>query len=217
MSKKVIPHLISIAIAYFTPVVSAQTTIGEASGESVVAISPKKAVPEVKTAKIDSERFELGAYLGMLSIEDFDTVSVYGISLNYHINSRFLLAFNYGQSDEAESSFEEVLDADFLANREDGFQYTSISGGYKLFDGRSYLSKRRKYNSHIYVLTGVENVEFGGESNMGLVLGANYKVVFTDWLTADLAFKNHIVQREFLDEDKTTQNLEWVIGVNALF
>ena len=198
-------------------VAQAQTTIGEASGESVVAISPKKAVPEVKTAKIDSESFELGAYLGFLSIEDFDTVSLYGLAFNYHINSDFILAINLGQSEAAESSFEELLDSEFLPNRDDGFQYTSVAIGYKLFHGRSYLSKKLKFNSRLYVSGGLENVDFGGETNLGLVLGLTYKVVITDWLTGDLNFKDHIVQREFLDQDKTTQNIEFALGFNALF
>ncbi|MCW9016190.1 MAG: outer membrane beta-barrel domain-containing protein, partial [Kangiellaceae bacterium] len=74
-----------------------------------------------------------------------------------------------------------------------------------------------KFNSHIYLTGGLENVEFAGESNIGLVVGTTYKVVSTDWLTWNFELKNHIFERDFLADKKMTNNIEFSVGFNVLF
>ena len=210
--------IIASSLSVAAPVYS-QTTIGEASekDKQVTVITPKKQVPDIKTAQIDDEKFEFGVFIGLLSIEDFDTNTVNGFSVNYHINPRWLANFSYGQSGEANATFEEVLNENFVRDREDGFQFTSISAGYRLFSGRSYLNKNLKFNSHVYLGAGVESIDFAGESDIGAAFSMTYKVVLSDWLTSDLIFRDHIYQRDFLGDSKTTQNLELSWGLNVLF
>lgn len=49
-------------------------------------IQPQITRREIKEAAIDTENFELGVFMGLLSIEDFGTNPVYGIRLDYHEN-----------------------------------------------------------------------------------------------------------------------------------
>ena len=209
-------HTAVAALLSISLPVTAQT-IGEVGEDSVTVISPKKKVAEVKTAQIDDERFEVGIFTGMMSIEDFDTNVVNGFTVNYHINSRFMASFIYGKTGEANATFEENEGASFVADREQGLQFTGVTGSYKLFQGRSYLSKKLKFNSHIHFGLGVENVKFAGESYFGMAMGLNYKTVLTDWLTADVNFRDHIFNRDWLEESKTTHNLEYSLGLNILF
>ena len=186
-------------------------------GSSITIIEPDKKVKKAQFAAIDTERFELGVYTGTLSVEDFGNSQVTGFSFNYHINSRFLAQIGYGQSDVGRAAFEDALGRDFLSESDKEFNYTSASVGYQLFYGRSFFGARNKFNSHIYITAGVENVEFAGDTNTGIVLGTTYKVVATDWLTWNIDLRNHIFDREFLAEKKTTQNIELAIGLNFLF
>lgn len=194
-------------------------TIGEAGQEpkEVTIIEPVKKTQEIKSAAIDDEHFELGGYAGFISLEDFNTVTLLGLSASYHINDKWRINVEYGQSAAAEASFEEVIGGDFVEDRDSGFQYLSLLGSYEFLQGRSFLGRSHKFNTHLYADFGVESSSFAGETNTGAVIGATYKLVLTDWLSADLRMRDHIVTRDFLGESKLTQNIEASFGLNALF
>lgn len=197
----------------------ATLTAAPASSEEdrVEVIKPDEQTGRASRATIDDERFEVGAYAGFLSVEDFDTQWVGGFSANYHLNHRFLVQINYGQSDVERATFEEVSGGDFLAEADRTFEYQSLLAGYRLMQGRSFLGARRKFNSYLYLLAGPNQVSFAGEDNTGATLGLNYKTVITDWATVNLDFRDIIVEREFLDDSKTTHNIEISLGLSLLF
>ena len=49
-------------------------------------ISPDLKRRKIKEDKIDSEDFEIGAYAGLMNIEDFGSNDVYGARFSFHIN-----------------------------------------------------------------------------------------------------------------------------------
>ncbi len=51
---------------------------------------------EIKPAKIDTENWEAGAYVGSLSVEDFEVNLVYGARIAYHLNEDFFAEANSG-------------------------------------------------------------------------------------------------------------------------
>ncbi|MGM8227153.1 outer membrane beta-barrel domain-containing protein [Cellvibrio sp. ARAG 10.3] len=183
----------------------------------VTVIEPDKSMPTIQVAAIDTEKFELGAYVGLLSVEDFNTNPVTGVSFTYHINRKFIAQANYGISTVGKAAFEEVAGGNFLADDEYDFEYINLLAGYNLLDGRSFLGKRHKFNSAIYLLAGVADVSFAGNDKTGMVIGASYRAVVTDWMTINLDLRDTIVDREFLGDSKKTNNTEMLIGVNALF
>jgi outer membrane beta-barrel protein len=184
---------------------------------SVKVIEPNKPVTTIQAAAIDTEKFELGAYVGMLSVEDFNTNPVTGFSLTYHINSTFIAQANYGLSTVEKAAFEEVAGGNFLADDDYDFEYVNLLAGYKLLDGRSFLGKRHKFNSAIYLMAGVADVSFAANDKTGMVIGASYRAVITDWMTINMDVRDTIVDREFIGDTKKTNNTELAIGVNALF
>jgi hypothetical protein len=46
---------------------------------------------EIKEPEIDSEDFEIGAFAGVMSIEDFGSGAVYGVRLAYHVTAGFFV------------------------------------------------------------------------------------------------------------------------------
>lgn len=192
-------------------------TIGEAGKEPVTVIKPKKEVEDIHIAAIDTERFEVGAYVGLMSIADFNTVSVSGISASYHIHSKWAIVGLYGRSGDARASFEGEVGGSFVPKDERSFRYIALLGAYEFNRGRSFIGRKFKMNTHLYADFGLEKVSFATESPTGIVFGARYKLVITDWLTADLGMHDHFVKREFLGESKNTHNLELTLGVQGLF
>lgn len=184
-------------------------------------VEPNKKVTPVKAAQIDTEKFQVGAYFGLLSVEDFNSNFVSGISVSYQLTPDWLVMANYGQTEVKQSSFERrsSFEEGLLFDRD--WSYINLLGGYKLFTSRSFLGKSRKYDSDIYLFAGLNQVDFNEESDAGITLGASYRVVFTDWLVFNFDFRDHLVNRQnpYIDtkDEKLTQNLELTFGVHALF
>ena len=191
-------------------------SFAENDKKHVKIIEPTKPVTNVQAAAIDTEHFELGAYVGLLSVEDFNSNLVTGISFTYHINKKFITQINYGLSTTESAAFEETAAGPFLNNKDRDFEYVNILGGYNLLNGRSFLGKNHKFNSAIYLLAGAAKVNFAREKNTGLVLGVSYRAVITDWLTLNLDLRDTRITRKFLTE-KTTDNTEMLVGINMLF
>ena len=176
-------------------------------------VDPHKKVKSASAVDIDDEKFEAKIFTGALSVEDFNTNVLMGVGFTYFAMDRVYADFNYASSDTQRGNNEG--NSDFNPDRT--FSYASISGGYKLFDGRSFLGKVRKYNSDVNVFGGLESVSFAGNTDIGLVIGVNHKTVLTDYLTLNIDFKNHFVNRDFLDEEKLTSNTEFSIGLGTIF
>jgi hypothetical protein len=69
-------------------------------------IDPEVERREVKEPAIDREDFEIGGYVGIMSIEDFGSNVSYGLRLAYHITEGFFVEGTVGQSDGGLTSFE---------------------------------------------------------------------------------------------------------------
>ncbi|WP_144392694.1 outer membrane beta-barrel domain-containing protein [Pleionea sediminis] len=193
------------------------SAFAQESSKSVKIIEPNNSITKAESAAIDSENFEAGIYGGFLSVEDFNTNPIFGLDFTYHINNDFKVSFQTATSEVGRATFEDVLGGSFLSDADRKFEYTGLIGGYRLFHGRSYSNEKSKYNSNIYLLFGASSIDFAGNSETGLVIGSSYKTVITDWLTWDLTIKDHIVDRTFLDSSKKTHNIEFSLGLNALF
>ena len=209
----------STLLILLTALVSASPLFAADSenSKSVTIIKPQKKVPLVDAAAIDTEKFELGFSFGSLSVEDFGTNNLTGASFAYHVSEDFFMQASFASADVDKATFEEVVDQDFLSNADREFSYTQLLAGYQVFYGRSFLGKKQKFNSHLYLTVGLENVEFAGEKELGYVIGTTYKVVVTDWLTWNFNLNNHMFERSFLADKKLTNNIELSIGLSALF
>lgn len=210
--------MISIrSLLLITGICCSLNAFSQNSKDSVVIIEPEKTVTNVQAAAIDTEHFELGFYLGSVSVEEFNTNLLTGVSLTYHINSTWLTQAQYGISKVQRAAFEDNSGFIFLSDDDLNYEYLRVMGGYKIIDGRSFLGKRHKFNSAIYFLAGVSDVEFAGSRNQGLALGLSYRTVITDWLTMNFDINNTTVNLKLFNDQTKSNNTEMAIGVNALF
>lgn len=209
---RIVSTLLSCALLTLTATALAQ---GDDTKKTVKIIEPNKPAPQLDAAAIDTEKFELGAYTGLLSIEDFNTNPVTGIALSYHLNSRLLMQASYGKTEVEQAAFEKVANGRFLSDYD--FTYVDLVLGYKLLDGRSFMGKRHKYNSALYLLGGAADVSFADNSETGLVLGTSYRTVITDWMTFNVDIRNTTVDMELNGVSRKTNNTELNVGLNALF
>jgi outer membrane beta-barrel protein len=172
----------------------------------------------VKEDDLDSENFELGAFFGMLSIEDFGTNTVQGFTFGYHITEDFFLEAAYGTSKTEKTSYELLSGGvELLTEDERDLTYYNLSIGYNFLHGQVYISDKWTFNNHFYILAGAGNTEFADNEYFTTNLGAGLRFYATDWVALDISMRGHSFKHELFGESKTIVNLESRLGLSVFF
>jgi len=188
------------------------------AGTREPVIEPEVARREVAPPKIDTENFEVGAFIGFMSVEDFETNAVYGVRGAYHITEGLFVEATYGQSDAGTTSFERLSGgAPLLTDDDRTFKYYALSLGYNLLPGEVFIGRNRAFNSALYVLLGAGNTTFGGEDLFTWSLGAGYRMLLTDAIALHVDVKDHVFDTDLLGDDKTAHNIEFHLGATWFF
>lgn len=202
-----------------------QTASAEDESDGTIQINPIKVVePDVQQRKvyeagIDSEFFEVGAFSGLMSVEDFGSTSVSGFKASFHATEDFFLQANYGTATVGKTSYERLSgdDVSILSDDERELNYYDLLVGYNIFPGESFITQNLTFNSAFYLVGGAGNTEFAGDNNFTLVLGTGYRVILNDWITWNLDYRDHIFETELLGEKKQTHNIEFSSSVTFFF
>lgn len=181
-------------------------------------IDPEVERREVKVAKIDAENIEVGAFYGALSIEDFGTNPVSGLTATFHVTEDIFFQGAFGRSRAGRTSYEDLGgNVQLLTPSERRFTYYSLSLGYNLFPGEVYIGRSLAMNSSLYVLGGVGSTKFAGDQRFSVNFGAGYRILPTDWLAVHIDVQDRIFQSDLLGRDKLTNNLGAHLGLTVFF
>jgi outer membrane beta-barrel protein len=172
----------------------------------------------ITEADIDSEDFEAGIFVGVMSVEDFGSNVVYGARAAYHITEDFFTEAAIGRTDTDETSYETLSGgAQILSGSERELTYYNISLGYNLLPGEAFIGSGHAFNSALYVIAGIGNTEFANDSHFTINVGAGYRFLLNDWIALHVDFRDHIFDSDLLGNNKTTHNLEGTGGVTLFF
>jgi hypothetical protein len=97
----------------------------------------------ITTPKIDTEDFEITAYLGQISVEDFGSNFIYGARVGYHVSEGLFLEGTYAMSGDVDRSSVEVLDNIDLLGDDRDFSYYDLAVGWNLLPGEVFLGRNR--------------------------------------------------------------------------
>ncbi|MDX1693302.1 MAG: outer membrane beta-barrel domain-containing protein [Ketobacteraceae bacterium] len=182
-------------------------------------IEPEVEPRKVSESDIDTEFFEVGAFAGLLSIDNFSTEPVVGLSASFHATEDFFVQFNYGFASAGLTSFEELSGQEvrLLTDDERDYQFYDLLVGYNVFPGEVFMTRNLTFNSAIYIEAGVGNTNFAGEDNFTLVWGTGYRIILQDWLTCNINFRDHMFRSDVIRENQMTHNIEMSLGVSVFF
>ena len=187
----------------------------EATGQ---VIEPEVERREVKEPEIDREDFEVGAFVGVMSIEDFGSDVVYGARLAYHVTEGFFIEGTVGQSEAGLTSFEALSGgARIIDDDERTFTYYNLNLGYNLLPGEGFIGEGRAYNTSFYLVAGLGSTTFAGDDRFTVNFGAGYRLLLTDSVALHIDFRDHLFDIDLLGEEKTVHNLEGHLGVTVFF
>ncbi len=181
-------------------------------------IAPDLERREIKEARVDTENWEVGAFVGVMAIEDFGTGAVYGARVDYHITENLFAEFSVGQTEADETSFEVLSGGtQILTSDERDLTYFNVSVGYNLFQGELFLGENRAYNANLYILAGVGNTDFAGDDFFTLSGGVGTRLFFTDWLSLNADLRAYSFEHEILGPNQRILNWEPSVGVTIFF
>jgi outer membrane beta-barrel protein len=181
-------------------------------------IEPEVARREIAEPKIDTEDFELGGYMGYMSVEDFGSNPIYGVRLAYHITEGLFAEATYGVTDADKTSYEQLSGgAPLLTESERQYEYYAVSVGYNVLPGEVFIGRRRAFNSALYVVLGAGNTSFAGDDFFTLSYGAGYRILATDSAAVHFDVRDFMFDSDLLGEDKTTHNIEFNLGATWFF
>jgi outer membrane beta-barrel protein len=216
-------------------IISLISLSGCAATKNLFGIGPKEAPPssseppgqvidpqverrEIKEPAIDREDFEVGAFVGIMSIEDFGSDVVYGARLAYHVTEGFFVEATVGQTEAGLTSFEILSGgAPIIADDERTYTYYNLNVGYNLLPGEGFVGEGRAYNTNFYLIAGLGSTTFAGDDRFTVNFGAGYRFLLTDSIALHVDFRDHLFDIDILGEEKTTHNLEGHLGVTVFF
>ena len=172
----------------------------------------------IKTPKIKAKDFELGAYYGALSIEDFGTNPMYGATGTYHVTEDIFLEGAVARSKAGTSSLEEVFpQITVLGQSGRQFTYYDLDVGYNILPGEVYLGKGRAFNTALYAVVGMGGVKFAETNHFALNFGVGERVLITHWLALHLDVRDHIYESLLFGTQKNTHNVEATLGLTVFY
>src|SRR5882757_8309214 len=178
-------------------------------------IDPNIERRKVKVPKIKSSNFELGAYGGILSIEDFGSNSVYGARLAYHVTESFFLEGSYGRSRGGKTSAETLGgNLKLISDAAREYQYYALSAGWDALPGEVFIGENRAYNSALYLIVGAGDTKFAGDNRFTVNGGFGYRVLLNNWLSTHLDVRDYLFDSDLTGPKKVTNNLEATLGLS---
>lgn len=219
MESRLLSVLLSTALALSVaaPVWAADSTPASTEPQDQV-IQPELERRVYTEADIDTEDFEIGAFAGVMSVEDFGSNPVYGARAAYHITEDFFLEGAYGRTKTGKTSFETLSGAaQLLTDDQRNLSYYNLSIGYNLLPGEAFIGRNHAFNTALYLIGGVGSTDFAGDSHFTINFGAGYRFLVTDFLALHIDARDHVFDSDLLGENKTTHNLEAHAGVTVFF
>ena len=184
--------------------------------EPLVVREPERR--EVKVDDIDSENFEIGAYGGVLDVQDFGSNPVYGVRAAYHVTEDFFLEGLYGRSELGKTSFEKLSgNVQLLTDDDRQFSYYNLSVGYNILPGEAFVGRKYAFRGGLYLIAGAGSSDFAGDQRFTISGGFGYRMAATDWLSLRIDVRDYVFESDLLGSNETLNNLEFTGGLTVFF
>lgn len=194
----------------------AQNSVEPTRSDQVIEPDLKRR--EIKAPKIDSQDFEIGAYAGLLGIQDFGSNPVVGAMLAYHVTEDIFLEGTYGMSEGDETSFEKLSGgAQLLSDDDREYRYYALSVGWNVLPGEVFVGSRYAFNSALYLIGGIGGTSFAGNDEFTVNFGIGFRMLFNDWLAWHVDARDYLFDRSVFGESESTHNLELRTGFSVFF
>ena len=189
-----------------------------AADQNAPLIEPDVKPVPVDEALIDNENIEIGAFAGVLTIEDFGASFLWGGRLTYHLSESLFAEANIGFARGGQTSFEKLAgDVQLIPDSDRDYTFYNVNLGYTLLPGEAFVGSDYAFNTNFYLIAGAGATDFAGDNRFTVNVGAGYQVLLTDSLALNLGVREHFFNIDVLGEQKTAVNTEVSGGLSVFF
>ncbi len=195
----------------------AQDAVG-AADDTPQVVEPKVARRDVKVPAIDTENFEAGLFIGVVSIEDFGSSFLYGGRFAYHFTEDIFAEASIGSAKAGKTSYEDLSgSAELLTDSQRQYTYYDVALGWNALPGDVYFGGKHAMPSAVYLTLGAGSTRFGGDNHFTVTPGVGFRLLMTDWLAAHVDARDQMFNSDLLGKDKLTHNLQFSFSLTAFF
>jgi outer membrane beta-barrel protein len=207
--------LFAATIALVTPLVLAQQPAPPAASEQVIV--PEVARREVKLPRFPSKDFEVGAFLGTYSAQNFGTSFVYGARLGYHLTEDFFAEAALASTEVSDADFRQILPGGIFPQQDQTLTYYNLSVGYNVLPGEVFFGSSVAKASSLYLIAGIGSTRFVEQRQQTLNFGFGMRLLLSDRFAVRVDVRDHLFSLDLLGRRESTQNLELTAGLSLYF
>ena len=200
-----------LMLTLFSALVSAQ----DSADQPPQVIEPDVERRDLDVGEIDTENFELTGFVGLMSVEDFETNAVYGGRLAYHMSENLFAEATYGATEVGQTSAERVLGFTFFDDR--NLSYYDLSLGWNILPGEAFYRDRKAFNSSFYLIGGLGSTKFADDSSFTVNFGFGYKILLNDSFAVRIDARNYLLDVDIQGLKKTLNNMQGTINFSWFF
>lgn len=196
---------------------AADTVEPAAAATTEQVVVPTLGRREVKSPRFPSNDFELGAFTGTYSTQNFGASSVTGLRLGYHLTEDYFAEAVVAQTQVSDAAFRQILPGGIFATETEKLSYYNLSVGYNLLPGEVFTGTQTAWPFSLYVIGGVGNTSIAQQSRQTFNFGSGFRLFINDHVAVQLDARDHIYSLDLLGQRQTTHNLEWTLGLTGSF
>jgi len=216
-------NLLLLSVAVASGALAAPGAHAQSQAEAVggSARAPQVVEPEVerrvvKPIAVPKENFEIGAWIGTASIEDFGTNMAYGSRIAYHVTEDIFAEVVVGATQTGKTSYELPTGAQqLLSDSQRDLTYYDFSVGWNVLPGEVFLGRERAMPSAVYVTMGAGSTRFAGDDRFTATFGAGLRLLVNEWLAVHVNARDRMFKTDLLGRSQVSQNLEFTISLTA--
>lgn len=185
-------------------------------GEREQPLEPRVARKDITIPRIDARDVEIGAFAGVLHMENFGSNPVFGARIGYHLTEDFFVEANLGFSEVSDDAFRR-FGLPVFPSEDESLEYVNVQLGFNALPGEAFVGERRAYTSALFLTTGVGGIRFADDDYFTFNVGVGYRLLPTDWLSLRVDAREHIFETDILGKSEMTYNLELTAGLAVYF
>ncbi|MEM6583841.1 MAG: outer membrane beta-barrel domain-containing protein [Pseudomonadota bacterium] len=196
----------------------AAPTQAQEQRDSWQILDPEVERREIVKPDVDSDDFEVGGFIGMLSIQDFNSDFMYGVRAAWHVTEDFFFEGNYGTSQADLTSYEKLSGGvPLFDDSERDYRYYNLNLGWNALPSETFIFDVYALKSDLYFVGGAGATEFLGENFFTLTVGAGVRMLVNDSFSVRLDVRDHVFDRDTFGESEITNNIELSTGITIFF
>lgn len=185
-------------------------------GEREQPLEPRVARQDISIPRIQARDLEIGAYAGVLHLQNFGSNPVAGLRLGYHLSEDFFVEGSLGFSEASDRSYRR-FGLGVFPDKSESLEYLHVSLGFNILPGEAFVGSRRAYTSALFITAGIGDIRFAGDDYFTFNLGVGFRLLPTDWLAIRVDAREYIFETDILGKSELTYNMELSAGLAVYF